>query len=54
MTKDQALDLLLLLSSLETWSFQTSVSIPDHLHEALGENVGLLRDIVLPKNEEAQ
>lgn len=33
MTKPQALDLLMLLSALESWSFSTGRPLPDYLYD---------------------
>jgi hypothetical protein len=35
MTKDQCLELLKLLSALESWTFATKHDLPDYLHERL-------------------
>jgi len=35
MTKEQALEILMLLSALESWSFSTKHDLPDYLHERL-------------------
>ena len=35
MTKEQALEMLKLLSALESWSFSTKHDLPDYLHERL-------------------
>ena len=35
MTKEQALEILKLLSALESWSFSTKQDMPDYLHESL-------------------
>lgn len=47
MTKPQALDLLMLLSALESWSFSTGNPLPDYLLERLDVALAVLRDEVL-------
>lgn len=47
MTKPQALDLLMLISALETWSFSTGQPLPDYLIERLDVAIELLRNEVL-------
>lgn len=47
MTKDQALDLLMLLSALESWSFADKHTMPDFLHERLADAVEVLRNEVM-------
>lgn len=47
MTKEQMLDLLKLLSALESWSFCTDKPLPDYLHEDLLTAVGVLKKEVL-------
>ena len=47
MTKPQALDLLMLLSALESWSFSTGRPLPDCLIERLDVALAVLRDEVL-------
>lgn len=43
MSKQDILDLLMLLSALESWSFSVSEkAIPDYLHDRLTESVNLL------------
>lgn len=46
-TKPQALDLLMLLSALESWSFSTGKPMPDYLLERLDVALAVLRDEVL-------
>lgn len=43
MTKDQLLDLLMLLSAIESWSFSDKHQMPDYLHERLCTAVDVLR-----------
>ena len=47
MTKQQYLDLLMLLSALESWSFSVNSSLPDYLGERIGDAIGLLRAEIL-------
>ena len=47
MTKNQALELAMLLSALESWGFSTASRIPDYLHERLSEAVGMLEKEIL-------
>lgn len=47
MTKDQALDLLMLLSALESWSFADKHRLPDYLLERLDTAIASLRDEVM-------
>ena len=35
MTKEQALEILTLLSALESWSFAQGQTLPEYLHEKL-------------------
>ena len=46
-TKPQALDLLMLLSALESWAFSTGKPLPDYLLERLDVALAVLRDEVL-------
>jgi hypothetical protein len=50
MTKEQALNLIKLLSALESWSFSTKERLPDYLHDDLCVHVKVLETIVLEKN----
>ena len=43
MTKPQILDLLMLLSALESWGFTNEKRFPDYLHERLLDAVEALR-----------
>ena len=47
MTKQDKLDILMLLSALESWGFSTKSMFPDYLHERLGAAIDLLRGEVL-------
>jgi hypothetical protein len=50
MTKEQALNLIKLLSGIESWSFTTVNGLPDYLHDDLCIHVKVLEAIVLEKN----
>ena len=43
MTKDQILDLLMLLSAIESWSFADKHNMPDYLIERLCTCIEVLR-----------
>lgn len=47
MTKPQALDILMLLSALESWSFSVGKQLPDHTFDKLQETIEQLRNEVL-------
>lgn len=47
MTKEQLLDMLCLLSALESWSFSTGKMMPDYLYEDLTNSVAALKAEVL-------
>ena len=47
MTKEQCLDILMLLSALESWSFSVNSSLPDYLGERIGNAIELLSAEVL-------
>jgi len=47
MTKENHLELLMLLSALESWSFSASTTLPDYLHERITNAVEALRAEVL-------
>jgi hypothetical protein len=51
MTKEQALNLIKLLSALESWSFSTKERLPDYLHDDLCVHVKVLEEIVLEQNK---
>lgn len=54
MTKPEALDLLQLLSALESWGFSNNHRLPDYLHDRLLDSVALLRKAVLECTETAK
>lgn len=47
MTKQDKLDILMLLSALESWGFSTKSMFPDYMHEELRNAVELLSKEVL-------
>lgn len=47
MTKQECLDLLMLLSALESWSFSVKECLPDYLHERINDSVEVLSREVL-------
>ena len=47
MNKEQYLDLLKLLSAIESWSFSTNHDLPDYLHERLCDAIESLTKEVL-------
>ena len=49
MTKPEALELLMLLSALESWSFSAKTNLPDYLHDRLTASVAALTADVLGK-----
>ena len=49
MTKEEALNIIKLLSALESWAFSTKNMLPDYLHDDLCVAVKRLEAIVLEK-----
>ena len=49
MTKEEAINLIKLLSALESWAFSTKTMLPDYLHDDLCVSVKKLEAIVLEK-----
>ena len=47
MTKEQALDLLQLLSAVESWSFADKHRMPDYLYDKIDESIKALEKVVL-------
>lgn len=47
MTREQILDLLMLLSAMESWSFAEKHRMPDYLLECLHECIDVLRGELL-------
>ena len=49
MTKPEALDLLMLLSAMESWAMAQGKHMPDYLHEQIATSNDVLRSVVLGK-----
>jgi hypothetical protein len=47
LTKKELLDLLMLLSALESWGFSSKTLCPDYLHERIDESVEMLSTALL-------
>ena len=47
MTKEQALDLIKLLSAVESWSFADKHRMPDYLYDKIDESMKVLEKEVL-------
>jgi hypothetical protein len=47
MTKDDALEIIKLLSALESWSFADKHALPDYLHEKIAVAMQVLKAEVL-------
>jgi hypothetical protein len=47
MNKSDYLDIIKLLSALESWGFATKERLPDYLHEQLNETIELLSREIL-------
>ena len=47
MTRQDKLEILMLLSALESWSFSMQSGLPDYLHERLSNTMTLLEKEVL-------
>ena len=52
MTKEQALNIIKLLSALESWAFSTKNMLPDYLHDDLCVHIKVLEAIVLEKKND--
>jgi hypothetical protein len=52
MSKEEALKLLMVLSSLESWAMACRIGVPDHERKKLNDAVDLLTKIVLEKTNE--
>ena len=54
MKKSDYLELLMLLSALETWAFTISQQqrLPDWLHETLSSTIDMLKNKILGKEDE--
>ena len=47
MTRDDALDLMLLLSAIESWAMSCATPIQDHMLDRIAAAIGMLRKVVL-------
>lgn len=47
MSKQDHIELLMLLSALESWCFSAQTPIPDYLHENLSDKVDMLKKQIL-------
>jgi hypothetical protein len=47
MTKEQALELLKLLSAMESWSFADKHALPDYLYDKLSDAMEILTKEIL-------
>ena len=47
MSKQELLDLIKLLSALESWTFSGSSSLPDHLYNKIDESMAILEQEIL-------
>jgi hypothetical protein len=52
MTKEEALQVIKLLSALESWAFRNKTLLPDYLHEGLCRSMEVLDRIALDKAQE--
>ena len=53
MTRQDKLDILMLLSALESWGFSTKNMFPDYLHERLSDTMRMLEKEVLDGSTES-
>lgn len=54
MSKQDCLELLMLLSALESWSFSAQAPIPDYLHQELSDKVDMLKKQILDNTNPRQ
>ena len=47
MTKEQVLDLIKLLSAVESWSFAEKHRMPDYLYEKISKGIDILEKEIL-------
>ena len=47
MTKQQALDIIKLLSALESWSFANNQGMPDYLYDSISKAIEVLTTQVI-------
>lgn len=53
MTREQKLEMLMMLSAVESWTFSMQSTLPDYLHEMLSRSMEVLTGEVL-NGKEAQ
>ena len=51
MTKEEALQTIMLLSALESWSFSTKNPLPDFVDDKLRQAIDLLARIILEEKQ---
>jgi len=51
MTKQESLEILLLLSSIEAWSLNTTPLLPDYLHDEISEKKEQLTNFILSEEQ---
>lgn len=51
MTKQEILEVLLLLSALESWSFADNHKLPDYLLDRIDSSIGMLAKELLGEGE---
>ena len=47
MTKEDALEIIKLLSALESWSFASKTPMPDYLYQRISDSLSVLKKEVL-------
>jgi hypothetical protein len=47
LTKKEILDILMLLSALESWGFSSKTILPDYLHDRINESAVRLATVLL-------
>jgi hypothetical protein len=52
MTKEDALNIIKLLSALESWAFSNKTMIPDYMHDDLCVSMRKLEAVVLEKKND--
>ena len=50
MTKQDKIDIMMLLSAIESWSFSVQSRFPDYMHERLTDIVGKLNKEVIDEH----
>lgn len=53
MTRQDKLDILILLSAVESWTFSMQKTLPDYLHERLSDTMRMLEKEVLDGSTES-